>query len=78
MGSLYDDLAGKLNQDPRLTRRGGPRADIGLLLFNARDSIRELWQAADDDIRCRNAESLEALERAVARLRPLFGKGDTP
>jgi len=42
MSSLYDELSEKLNKDPRLVKRGGARYDLGLLLFNARDSLREL------------------------------------
>ena len=44
MNSLFDDLSEKLKKDPRLTKRGGARFDISLLLFNARDSLRELWR----------------------------------
>jgi len=43
MASLYDDLSRRLEQDPRLTKRGGARPDLGLLLFNAHDSLNELW-----------------------------------
>jgi hypothetical protein len=50
MSSLYDDLSEKLEKDPRRTKRGGARYDLGLLLFNARDSFRELWEAADNEI----------------------------
>jgi hypothetical protein len=47
MSSLYDDLSDKLKGDLRLTKRGGARYDLSLLLFDARDSLRELWDAAD-------------------------------
>jgi len=35
MKSLYDELAEKLKQDPRLTKPSVARFDLGLLLFNA-------------------------------------------
>ncbi len=47
MPSLYDELAEKLRKDPSLLKRSGPRQDIGILLYNARDKLRELWVAAD-------------------------------
>ena len=77
MSSLYDELSEKLKKDPRLTRRGGPRIDIGLLLFGARDSLRELWEAAESEIS--GAESgcnhpSKRLCTAVDKLRPIFGE----
>lgn len=74
MTSLYDDLAEKIKQDPRLTKRGGARFDLGLLLFNARDSLRQLWDAADRCTRSRDEEALGDLRAAVEKLRPLFGE----
>lgn len=74
MSSLYDDLSEKLKQDPRVTKRGGARYDLGLLLFNARDSLRELWAAADRYARSRDAKAMGDLHDAVERLRPLFGE----
>ena len=48
MRSLYDDLSEKLKQDPRLTKRGGARFDMSLLLFNSRDDLHELcWLLID-------------------------------
>ncbi|MBU1079542.1 MAG: hypothetical protein KKB59_03555, partial [Spirochaetes bacterium] len=47
MISLYDELAEKLARDPSVTKRSGPRQDIGLLLFAARDDIAALWRAAE-------------------------------
>jgi len=76
MNSLYDDLCEKLKKDPRLTKRGGARYDLGLLLFNARDSLRELWDAADSHVtnsRKEGQHPSEHLEAAVEKLRPLFG-----
>lgn len=73
MSSLYDDLCEKLAKDPRLTRRGGPRVDIGLLLFNARDSLQDLWGAGNRYVRTRDNEALGDLRDAVEKLRPLFG-----
>ncbi|MBM4783640.1 MAG: hypothetical protein GQE15_38720 [Archangiaceae bacterium] len=66
--SLYEELSAKLEKDPRLTKRGGPRVDLSLLLFNAREDVRVLWEAAQSVPG--NAE----LEAAVERLRPIFGR----
>lgn len=74
MTSLYDDLAAKLKEDPRLTKRGGARYDLGLLLFNAGDSLRDLWAAADRYVRTRDEDTLAALSKAVEKLRPIFGE----
>jgi hypothetical protein len=76
MTSLYDELAAKLEADPSLTRRGGPRVDLSLLLFNARESLCELWHAAEDEISAAEATGRERSERlraAVDQLRPIFG-----
>lgn len=81
MRSLYDELTDKLNQDPRLTRRGGPRFDLSLLLFNARDSLRELWVAANLEVAKAKSEKRppsEALENAVEKLRLIFGERKNP
>ncbi len=72
MDSLYEQLTRKLQQDPRLTRRGGPRFDPGLLLFNARDTLFQLWQAADGLVAQGHAP--EDLRAAVDQLRPIFGE----
>lgn len=69
--SLFDELSDKLAKDPRLTKRGGPRVDLSLLLFNARDDVRALWGAADAAVRAGGAPA--ALGAAVERLRPVFG-----
>jgi len=77
MNSLYDDLEEKLKKDPRLTKRGGARYDLRLLLFNARDSLRELWEAADIEVTRAKSEGhrpSEPLEAAVEKLRPIFGE----
>ena len=77
MSSLYDDLCEKLRKDPRLTKRGGARFDLSLLLFNARDSLRELWEAADSEVtktRSEGRHPSERLETAVEKLRLIFGK----
>ena len=81
MSSLYDDLSEKLKKDPRLTKRGGARWDISLLLFNARDSLRELWDAADIEVteaRSKGHHPSELLEAAVEKLRPIFGERSKP
>ena len=77
MSSLYDDLCEKLKKDPRLTKRGGARYDLSLLLFNARDSLRELWEAADIEVtqaKSQGHHPSEPLEAAVENLRPIFGE----
>lgn len=74
--SLYEELSEKLRKDPRLTRRGGPRVDLGLLLFNAREDLHALWRAADAELSRARAEGRApdaALAEAVGRLRPVFG-----
>ena len=81
MSSLYDDLSEKLKKDPRLTKRGGARYDLGLLLFNARDSLRELWDAADIEVTKAKRQGYhpsELLEAAVEKLRPIFGERSKP
>jgi len=77
MISLYGDLCEKLRKDPRLTKRGGARFDLSLLLFNARDSLRELWEAAESEVieaKRTGHHPSERLEAAIENLRPLFGK----
>ena len=73
MQSLYDELSEKLAKDPRLTKRGGPRVDISLLLFNARDAIQALWKSGDR-LASGDAAALDDLRRAVEALRPIFGE----
>ena len=72
--SLYDELSEKLKTDPRLTTRGGPRADIGLLLFSHRDALQDLWVAAERCNRLQDNEAFAGLHNAVEKLRPLFGE----
>ena len=74
MNSLYDELSEKLRKEPSLTKRGGPRADIGLLLFSERDALRELWKTADRHLLLQGPETLEDLRNALETLRPLFGE----
>jgi hypothetical protein len=77
MSSLYDDLTAKLQKDPRFTKRGGPRFDLSLLLFNAREPLRDLWAAADREIsraRSEGGDYSAPLAAAVERLRPIFGE----
>lgn len=80
MTSLYDELSARLEKDPSLTRRGGPRYDLGLLLFDFRDPMRELWHAADGEITRAIDEGRRppaSLAAAVEGLRPLFGEAKT-
>lgn len=74
MTSLFDSLSEKLERDPSLTKRGGPRADIGLLLFSERDSLHRLWKAADAYLKARDDASLTALAETVDKLKPVFGE----
>jgi hypothetical protein len=77
MISLFDDLTAKLEADPRLTKRSGARADLGLLMFNARDSFRELWLAAEAEVAEVAGEGREPSARlaaALEELRPIFGE----
>lgn len=76
MPSLYDELAEKLARDPRITKHSGARVDLGLLMFNARDDVRDLWVAAQAAVSAAPQGSLGELEAAVEKLRPLFGDRD--
>lgn len=76
MRSLFDELTGKLEADPRLTKKGGPRVDLSLLLFNARNEVRALWLAAAEEVDAtKRAGRLpsQSLLDAVEALRPVFG-----
>jgi hypothetical protein len=68
MKSIYDELDDRLRASPSVSRRGGPRQDLGLLLFSRRDAIRELWLAAEA------APATPELSAALEKLRPLFGE----
>ncbi len=77
--SLYDELSDKLRKDPRLTKKGGPRVDLSLLLFNARDELRALWDAAEQDVAAATRDGrTSSLEPAVEALRPLFASRPAP
>ncbi len=77
MSSLYDELSEKLARDPRLTRRGGARYDLGLLLFNARDALYQLWRAADRQVVSGDARPSDDLRDVIEKLRPIFGDRGT-
>ncbi|MBL8622853.1 MAG: hypothetical protein JNK64_16170 [Myxococcales bacterium] len=72
MESLFDELERKLALDPSMLKRGGPRVDLSLLLFNARAEVRALWLAAAAEVEA-TATPTPALAAAVAALRPIFG-----
>ena len=74
MKSLYEEVSEKLAKDPRLTKRGGARFDMSLLLFNSRDAINELWIAADRYIQSRDGDDVSELRNAVEKLRSVFGE----
>jgi len=78
MRSLYDDLADRLEVEVRPGRRGGARVDLGLLLFDRREALRDLWVAADRVLRSPGPDALAGLERAVTRLYPLYGERPGP
>jgi hypothetical protein len=74
--SLYDELTEKLTRDPRLTKKGGPRVDLSLLLFNARADVHALWLAAEGEVARAKSEGRpvpEVLAAAVEQLKPIFG-----
>ena len=64
MNSLYDELTDKLKRDPRLTKPSVARFDLGLLLFNAGDALRELWAAAEAELAAAPEEQPAAEEPA--------------
>lgn len=74
MKSLYEEVSERLAKDPRLTKRGGVRFDMSLLLFNSRDAINELWIAADRYIQSRDGDDSSELRNAVEKLRSVFGE----
>jgi hypothetical protein len=70
VSSLYDDLSERIKKDSRLTKRGGAGFDFNLLLFNARDSLRELWEAVDVEVnesRSKGHQTSELLKAAVKK-----------
>jgi hypothetical protein len=81
MSSLYDELAEKLRKDPRLTKRGGARFDLSLLLFNARDALRALWDAADIEVtrvwKPPSSSCVRYSVRGASRRSPSVGKSRT-
>lgn len=74
MKSVFDELSGKIRQDPSLIRRSGPRQDLGLLLFNERDNLDALWKAAEAFLSAEEGPGQAGLREAVEALRPLFGQ----
>jgi hypothetical protein len=84
MGSLYEELEAKLQADPSLLRRSGPRQDLGLLLFSNRGEIDRLWKAAERTLVWaerpdeRGLDALEELRAAVEGLRMVFGDRGKP
>lgn len=77
MPSLFDELNDKVKREPRLTKRNMPKADLGMLLFNARDDVRALWHAAEAELAdaARAGRAPDALlAAAVEKLRPIFGE----
>ncbi|MBN1334892.1 MAG: hypothetical protein JXB39_02925 [Deltaproteobacteria bacterium] len=72
MPSLYETLRRKVEAAPTPSRKGGARADLGLVLFDAQDALHALWVAADR-CTCSDVPALDDLARAVEALRPLFG-----
>ena len=77
MTSLYEELSANLDRDPSLTKRGGPRYDLGLLLFDFRDPLHALWRAAAAEVeraQLHDREPSAALAEALDALHPLFGE----
>jgi len=74
VSSVYDDISRRLARDPRLTKRGGARFDMSLMLFNQRECIHELWMAADEHLACGGGgDDKNRLREAVEKLRFVFG-----
>lgn len=73
MPSLFDELNEKAKRTPGLTRRNMPRADLGLLLYNAREDLRALWLAAEAERERAGSAASAELVAALERLRPIFG-----
>ena len=77
MNSLYDELTEKVKREPRVSKPTVARFDLTLLLFNAGDSLRELWLAAEAELSAARQEErapTTRLEAAVEKLRPIFGE----
>ena len=74
MISLCDELLERIRQDPRVTKRGGARQDLGLLLFSRREELNELWKAAEREVLNPSAEARAELGAALGRLKALFGE----
>lgn len=74
MKSVYDELSEKAAREPRPTKRNGPRVDIGLLLMNYRDDLRDLWSAADRCARSMGDSAPADLRAAADKLRPFYGE----
>lgn len=73
MTSIYEELSGKIVQAASRGARDGARRDLGLLLFAERDSLRDLWKAAERCAPLLDAEVSGELRAAVEKLRPIFG-----
>jgi len=84
MMSLYEELEARLQTDPSLLRRSGPRQDLGLLLFSHRGEVNRLWKAAERALVSAGKpgepgrDSLDELRAAVDGLRILFGEREDP
>jgi hypothetical protein len=72
--SVYDELSEKAARGPGPTKRNGPRVDIGLLLMNYRDDLRDLWSAAESCARTMGDGAPADLRAAVEKLRPFYGE----
>jgi hypothetical protein len=77
MLSLYEELAEKVDRDPRISAKNSGRQDLGILLFSRRAEIAALWKAAEAALA---GASLSARDEAqellaiVEKLRPIFGE----
>ena len=74
MPSLFDDLNARIARNPGLTKKSVARFDMTLLLFNHRDDLCALWQAADRLGAAHDEATARELAAAVDRLRPIFGE----
>jgi len=73
MISLFDELSKKIRKEPKITSRSTARQDLGILWFSRRDSLGELWKAAEKSaavMENSNGETLRAIFPAFERELP--------
>lgn len=75
--AVPDDGTASLSSQATASFRGGTAE--AMLLFNARDALRDLWVAADAELARAMVDGrpVDALGAAVDKLRPMFGARDS-